>query len=267
MRKFRSRGTLVGQDKVDNHDQLQSGVDGVCGEGGGLLHERIKVRIATGEKGGIMGIKRRPNTFHSNFSSSSIPIFSHPSFPHLPSYYIQPERKNPHILRHSGTFPSYCASIRVRDTSKRFTAPLPIVSSQPSLSHTALRLYLASTPDPAFVQDLVQSFKHSNMPSTQTLRAPSHPSLPLTMPGKSPYYSPPMAHQGPYARPVVSPPTPGSSVNTSAVPSLTSGSQSGEDNVPHGASNIDLVEMLNDRLSNAVDTLPLDRSLVRQAQT
>jgi len=105
------------------------------------------------------------------------------------------------------------------------------------------------------------------MPPTQTLNAPSHPSLPLAMPGKQAYYSPPMTHQVPYARPIISPPTPGSSVNTSAVPSLTSGSQSGEDNVPHGASGIDLVEMLNDRLSNAVDTLPLDRSLVRQAQT
>lgn len=86
------------------------------------------------------------------------------------------------------------------------------------------------------------------------------------MSGKSLYYSPPIAHQVPYARPIISPPPPGSSVNTSAVPSLTSDSQSGEDNVPHGASGIDLVEMLSDRLSNAVDTLPLDRSLVRQAQ-
>lgn len=91
------------------------------------------------------------------------------------------------------------------------------------------------------------------------------------MPGKSPYYSPP-THQVPYTRPIVSPPQPGSSVNTSAVPSLTSGSYAGSatcdsENSHAGASGIDLVEMLNDRLSNAVDPLPLDRSLARQAQT
>ncbi|MCJ1271547.1 hypothetical protein MMC22_011449 [Lobaria immixta] len=91
------------------------------------------------------------------------------------------------------------------------------------------------------------------------------------MPGKSPYYSPP-THQVPYSRPIVSPPQPGSSVNTSAVPSLTSGSYAGSatgdsESSNGGASGIDLVEMLNDRLSNAVDPLPLDRSLARQAQT
>lgn len=135
-----------------------------------------------------------------------------------------------------------------------------------------LKPYISHTPPfcthpPKSATHHLQPFKRSNMPSTQTLHAPSHPSLPLAMPGKQPYYSPPMTHQVPYARPIISPQTPGSSVNTSAVPSLTSGSQTGEDNVPHGASGIDLVEMLNDRLSNAVDTLPLDRSLVRQAQT
>ncbi len=110
------------------------------------------------------------------------------------------------------------------------------------------------------------------MPSTQVLHAPPTPSsLPIPMPGKSPYYPPPL-HQGPYTRTVMSPPPPGSSVNTSAVPSLTSGSYPGSstgdgDSSHGGAPGVDLIEMLNDRLSNAVDTLPLDRSLARQAQT
>ena len=91
------------------------------------------------------------------------------------------------------------------------------------------------------------------------------------MPGKSPYYTPP-THLAPYARSAISPPQPGSSVNTSAVPSLTSGSYAGSsagdyDSSHGGATGVDLVEMLNDRLSNAVDPLPLDRSLARQAQT
>lgn len=86
-----------------------------------------------------MGIKRRSNTLPSDFSSSSFSIFIHLSFPHLSSYYIQSKPKttrNSHILRHPGTFPSYRASIRVRDTTKNFIASLPITSSQISLSHT-----------------------------------------------------------------------------------------------------------------------------------
>ena len=87
------------------------------------------------------------------------------------------------------------------------------------------------------------------------------------MPGKSPNYTAP-AYPAPYSRVPISPPQPGSSVNTSAVPSLTSGSYAGSDASSNGgASGIDLVEMLNDRLSNAVDPLPLDRSLAQQAQT
>ncbi|KAL8728952.1 MAG: hypothetical protein Q9166_005047 [cf. Caloplaca sp. 2 TL-2023] len=108
------------------------------------------------------------------------------------------------------------------------------------------------------------------MPSTQTMMARSPPTLPLSVPGKSPY-NPPM-HPAPCARVAVSPPQAGSSANTSAVPSLTSGSYAGStagdsDSANGGVSGIDLVELMNDRLSNAVDPLPLDRSLARQAQT
>ncbi|MCJ1226848.1 hypothetical protein MMC12_003502, partial [Toensbergia leucococca] len=87
------------------------------------------------------------------------------------------------------------------------------------------------------------------------------------MPGKSPYYPPP-SQPAPYRRISMSPPAPGSSVNTSAVPSLTSGSYSGSAAGDHDStSGIDLVELLNDRLSNAVDPIPMDRSLAKQAQT
>lgn len=104
------------------------------------------------------------------------------------------------------------------------------------------------------------------MPATQNLNRVSPPSL-LAMPGKSPNYVTP-AYPAPYSRVPVSPPQHGSSVNTSAVPSLTSGSYANSDASSNGgASGIDLVEMLNDRLSNAVNPLPLDRSLAQQAQT
>lgn len=79
-------------------------------------------------------------------------------------------------------------------------------------------------------------------------------------------------HPVSYSRVALSPPQAGSSANTSAVPSLTSGSYAGSsagdsDSSNGGVSGIDLVELMNDRLSNAVDPLPLDRSLARQAQT
>ncbi|KAL8736064.1 MAG: hypothetical protein Q9181_002596 [Wetmoreana brouardii] len=107
------------------------------------------------------------------------------------------------------------------------------------------------------------------MPSTTLARSP--PALPLSVPGKSPH-NPPFPHPAPYTRVAISPPQPGSSANTSAVPSLTSGSYAGStagdsDSSNGGASGIDLVELMNDRLSIAVDPLPLDRSLARQAQT
>jgi len=96
-------------------------------------------------------------------------------------------------------------------------------------------------------------------------------SAPLAMPGKSQHYVPPV-QQGPYSRPAISPPSAGSSVNSSAVPSLTSDSYTGSSSGDHdlssgGARGVDLIEMMTDRLSSAVNPLPMDRSLARQAQT
>ena len=106
------------------------------------------------------------------------------------------------------------------------------------------------------------------MPSTMLARSPS--ALPVSVPGKA-HQNLPM-HQAQYSRVAVSPPQAGSSANTSAVPSLTSGSYAGStagdsESSNSGVSGIDLVELMNDRLSTAVDPLPLDRGLARQAQT
>ncbi|KAI9754242.1 MAG: hypothetical protein M1815_005740 [Lichina confinis] len=96
--------------------------------------------------------------------------------------------------------------------------------------------------------------------------------LPIDVNGKGRYESPspPMG----YRQPSMSPPEVmdgGASVGTSAVPSLTNstaGSASGEYDVSSGAgSSIDLMDLLNDRLTGSFDPLPLDRSLATQAQT
>ena len=96
-------------------------------------------------------------------------------------------------------------------------------------------------------------------------------STPLSTPGKSLGYIRPV--QTPtYSRVPVPLPTAGSSANTSAVPSLTSGScagsvTGGSDSSNGRAGSVDLIDMMTDRLSNAVNPLPLDRSLAKQAQT
>ena len=102
------------------------------------------------------------------------------------------------------------------------------------------------------------------------MHASSPPTLPLNVPGKGVHYTA-LTHPSPYHRPSVSPPQPGSSVNTSAVPSLTSGSYAGSasSDYEHGhgvSSGVDLLDMLNDRLATAIDPLPLDRSMARQTQ-
>ena len=113
----------------------------------------------------------------------------------------------------------------------------------------------------------------TNMPVTQTPYQLNGPAVPISMPSKSPYYTPLAPSQPlPYSRISMSPTSAGSSVNTSAVPSLTSGSCAGSscgehENSSGGAGSIDLVEMMTNRLSLAIDPLPMDRSLAQQAQT
>ncbi|MCJ1371928.1 hypothetical protein MMC20_003148 [Loxospora ochrophaea] len=108
------------------------------------------------------------------------------------------------------------------------------------------------------------------MPLTQTYSPHAPSSIPLAVSSKSPYRHP-VAQSPSYTRVAVSPPKAGSTPNASAVPSLTSGSYAGSSKGDYessgGAANVDLVEMMNNRVSNAVNPLPMDRSLAKQAQT
>ena len=108
------------------------------------------------------------------------------------------------------------------------------------------------------------------MPCAQAPHVSSS-SLPLAVSQKIVFYSP-TASQVPISRYLTSRPQPGSSANTSAAPSLTSCSNTCRTTTDFETQNrayptIDLAEMLKTRLSSDMDTLALDRSLVRQAQT
>ncbi|KAL6715197.1 hypothetical protein ACLMJK_007461 [Lecanora helva] len=75
------------------------------------------------------------------------------------------------------------------------------------------------------------------------------------------------AYPAPLGRvPVPASPPKRSTPASSAVPSLTSdsGSNSSDGEMSSG---IDLVELLNDKLTTSVDRAPLDRTLAQQAQT
>lgn len=109
------------------------------------------------------------------------------------------------------------------------------------------------------------------MPCTQVPHSASPTSLPLAMPEKSIFYSP-TASQVPITRDLTCRSQPGSSANTSAAPSLTSCSNTCRTTTDCETQNrayprIDLVDMLKTRLSKDMDTIALDRTLVRQAQT
>lgn len=109
------------------------------------------------------------------------------------------------------------------------------------------------------------------MPGPQAVYRPTASDFPISTPTKSPYYAVPV-QKAAYSRIPVALPSPGSSVRTSAVPSLTSSSYAGTTSAEQessgvGTGSVDLIDMMTDRLSNAIDPLPLDRSLARQAQT
>lgn len=98
---------------------------------------------------------------------------------------------------------------------------------------------------------------------------PSYPSLPINMPKKPGYTVP---HHG-YGRVSVSPPEPADSVTTGGAsyePSATSSSYAGsasEYDSSASTAGVDLMEYMGDRLQGAIDPMPLDRSLAKQAQT
>jgi len=79
----------------------------------------------------------------------------------------------------------------------------------------------------------------------------------------------PVAYPAPYKYVVASPPKHGSSATTSAVPSLVSdyGSSGSDRSSNGGMSDVDLLDLLDIKLSHSVKSEPLDKSLARQAQT
>ncbi len=95
--------------------------------------------------------------------------------------------------------------------------------------------------------------------------------LPINMSAKSPYYNTP--HHASYSQVSMSPPEVSGSATTSGIHSANSssyaGSASGEydSSGSSATSGVDLVELLNDRMTGAFDPLPLDRGLAKQAQT
>ena len=91
------------------------------------------------------------------------------------------------------------------------------------------------------------------------------------MPQKPGYYQP-TPHHG-YGRVSVSPPEAPDSVTTSGVPSYepsaTSSSYAGsasEYDSSASTTGVDLMEYMGDRINGAFNSMPLDRSLAKQAQ-
>ena len=118
------------------------------------------------------------------------------------------------------------------------------------------------------------------MPAAGTLYQPQAPSMPRPVPSKGPIGVRPAYHPMPF-RPAGSPPgasaSYASSINTSAVPSLTHGSSrhgyAGSTGSEHdssstgGATSVDLLGLMTERVGHAVNPLPMDRGIAVQAQT
>lgn len=100
-------------------------------------------------------------------------------------------------------------------------------------------------------------------------------SLPVSVPGKSlqqPYSAGHYRTSSAYSRVSASPPERPESVSTSAggtysaASSSYAGSTSEYDSPSTGATSVDLLDYMSDRLSSAYDPMPLDRNLAKQAQ-
>lgn len=110
------------------------------------------------------------------------------------------------------------------------------------------------------------------MPATQSYYPSySQPSYPIQVPQKPGYYYPP---QHTYGRVSASPPEAPDSVTTSGVasyePSAASSNYAGsasEYESTSGATSVDLLDYMGNRLNGSFDPMPLDRSLAKQAQT
>lgn len=110
------------------------------------------------------------------------------------------------------------------------------------------------------------------MPATQAYYTSYHqPSYPIQVPQKPGFYYPP---QHTYGRVSASPPEAPDSVTTSGVasyePSAASSNYAGsasEYESTSGATSVDLLDYMGNRLNGSFDPMPLDRSLAKQAQT
>lgn len=101
-------------------------------------------------------------------------------------------------------------------------------------------------------------------------------SLPVSVPGKQPQQTYPYGprHQrnsSAYSQLSASPPERPESISSSSGAGLYSASSSNYagseyDSVSSGATSVDLLDYMNDRLSQAYNPIPLDQSLLKQAQ-
>jgi exonuclease VII small subunit len=110
------------------------------------------------------------------------------------------------------------------------------------------------------------------MPATHTYYS-NYPqtSYPIQVPQKPGYYYPPQQN---YGRVSASPPEAPDSVTTSGVasyePSAASSNYAGSASdyeSTNGATSVDLLDYMGNRLNGSFDPMPLDRSLAKQAQT
>lgn len=98
-------------------------------------------------------------------------------------------------------------------------------------------------------------------------------SLPVNVPGKQPqqqYTARHNRHSSGYSQYSVSPPERPESVSTSGAGLYSSASSqyggSEYDSTSSGATSVDLLDYMNERMSQAYNPVPMDRNLVKQAQ-
>lgn len=112
------------------------------------------------------------------------------------------------------------------------------------------------------------------MSAQQAYYYPQQPTMPIAVAGKSSYHvhpHPQNAYRLPSASPPEAPYSSTASGTGSTVPSYSAssssygGSTSGDYDAP--ASSVDLMDLLNDRMANVYDPMPMDRQMVNQAQT
>lgn len=135
--KFQSRGTLVGQDKVNNHGQLQSGVDGVCGEGGDHFMSGSRLGSPP-ERRGKNGYKKEVQ--HPSFSFLFFFLF-HLHSSQLPSssqlLYPARKKKNKNHIYSATPVPSrLTVLLSESEIQPRHTSPHCASSQAKPLSHT-----------------------------------------------------------------------------------------------------------------------------------